>query len=290
MKTNPPLIKSLVHTGLLENPITVIEDIFKRNGLSLVQAAFKYSYFLDPQAVRERTPMFPGHARLSRAKYPGKRKGDEAKWQEQTVRLDDNSKAQKAWQLYSGRRIQRATGYGVRHIWGYPWDPVAYTAGWNLCYMPFWVGMLTEDQHPHPELQQSIQQASYDLFFRHNPVCDVPNFIKDPGIDLGKLLDEQPVLILGKQPFNTKSIRPALAVGGKPAAYVLALRKQKNISWAALLKAIQCIQGISQAGFDSSKVEVKSKNIVRRMVRQTGWNMEMLKNFIELQLSYWKAI
>ena len=34
--------------------------------------------------------------------------------------------------------------------------------------MPFWAGMLTEEQHPHPELERAIRQASWDLYFRDN--------------------------------------------------------------------------------------------------------------------------
>ena len=59
---------------------------------------------------------------------------------------------------------------------GHPWNPDAFTAGWNLCYMPFWAGMLTEDQHPLPELQLAIKQASWDLYFQDNQVCEPPDF------------------------------------------------------------------------------------------------------------------
>ena len=70
-----------------------------------------------------------------------------------------------AWERYTGRKLSRGSGYGVRHIWGEPWNPYFYTAGWNLCYMPFWAGMLTEAQHPHEKLPDAIQQASWDLYF-----------------------------------------------------------------------------------------------------------------------------
>ena len=49
--------------------------------------------------------------------------------------LGDNAYAQYAWQKYTGRPIERRSGFGVRHIWGNPWNPDAFTAGWNLCYI-----------------------------------------------------------------------------------------------------------------------------------------------------------
>jgi hypothetical protein len=166
--------------------------------VTLIQAAFKHSFFLDPEQVRGNTPKFSGFARISRTHYPDKKRGDSAVWNGRTVTLDDNSRAQSAWAQYSGRALSRKTGYGVRHIWGNPWNPDVYTAGWNLCYMPFWVGMLTESQHPHPALQKAIKQVAYELFFQGTPVCDPPDFVTDPGFadDLRKLLGTQPINIL----------------------------------------------------------------------------------------------
>ena len=62
--------------------------------------------------------------------------------------------------------------------------------------MPFWAGMLTERQHPHPKLGRAVRQAAWDLYFRHDPVCAPPDFVTDPGIDLDAVLGGQPVLIL----------------------------------------------------------------------------------------------
>ena len=99
-----------------------------------------------------------------------------------------------AWERYTGHGLSRRSRYGVRHIWGNSHNPDAFTAGWNLCYMPFWAGMLTEDQHPHPELQTPIRQASWDLYFSDNPVCEVPDFVHDGGIDLVARLDGNPLM------------------------------------------------------------------------------------------------
>lgn len=128
----------------LPDPVQTLERYFWEGGVSLVRAVFENTFFIEPSAVRARTPHFPGLARYSKRHYPGLRKGDWADWQGTPVRLDDNARAQIAWQKYTGRRLSRGTGYGLRHIWGHPWDPAAFTAGWNLAYMPHWAGMLTE--------------------------------------------------------------------------------------------------------------------------------------------------
>ena len=187
-----------LHDGELTHPIAVLESYFQAAGVTIIQAAFTHSYFIHPDSVREKTPYFPERARFSRQHYPGVSKGQEAVWpgDGREVLLDDNQHAQLAWERYTGHRLTRGTGYSIRHIWGHPWDPEAFTAGWNLCYMPFWAGMLTERQHPHEELEKAIRQASWDLYFRNNPVCQGPDFVEDPGIDLSSLLAGQPLLIL----------------------------------------------------------------------------------------------
>ncbi|MYJ03520.1 MAG: hypothetical protein F4061_04025 [Acidobacteria bacterium] len=69
--------------------------------------------------------------------------------------------------------------------------------------MPFWAGMLTEEQHPHPELQRAIRQASWILYFRKHPVCSAPDFVQDQGMDLDRLLGEQPLLVAEQRQRNT---------------------------------------------------------------------------------------
>lgn len=196
--------KTHPHTNGLTAPVEALEGYLRDGGVTILQAAFQHSYFVDPKVVSVRTPYFPDRARRSRKHYPGKGKGDGAVWEGRAVTLDDNTFAQQAWRKYTGRAIYRGSGYGVRHIWGHPWDPDAFTAGWNLCYMPFWAGMLTENQHPHPELQQAIKQASWDLYFRHDPVCTPPSFVTDPGMDLNSVLEDQPVLLLAADPKLVK--------------------------------------------------------------------------------------
>ena len=190
------MVKTRVHKGDFVPPVVALERYLRDGGTTIIQAAFEHSYFAQPDRVRGNTPLYPDRARLSRKHYPKLERGARASWQGREVKLGDNSKAQQAWARYSGRPIQRASGYGVRHVWGHPWNPDAFTAGWNLCYMPFWAGMLTERQHPHPELERAIRQAAWEIYFRDDPVCAPPDFVTDPGIDLGAILRGQPVLIL----------------------------------------------------------------------------------------------
>ena len=188
--------------------IQSLEEYFREGGASLVQAAFQHTYFVHPQAVSNRTPLFPERARRSREHYPGIDRGQSTIWKAgdgRKIILDGNSRAQMAWERYTGHGLSRRSGYGVRHIWGNTHNPGAFTAGWNLCYMPFWAGMLTEDQHPHAELQTAIRQASWDLYFSDNPVCEVPDFVNDPGIDLAACLDGSPPVVLCRE---TKDAAP----------------------------------------------------------------------------------
>ena len=185
-----------IHDGELVSPVESLERYFGIGGTTILRAAFEHSYFVHPDRVRANTPLYPDRARLSREHYPGLDRGAQAVWQGREVKLGDNTKAQQAWARYTGRKIERASGYGVRHVWGHPWNPDAFTAGWNLCYMPFWAGMLTEPQHPHPELEVAVRQAAWDLYFGDEPVCDPPEFVTDPGVDLDAILDGQSILLL----------------------------------------------------------------------------------------------
>lgn len=182
--------------GPLPSPIDALEQLLQQGGSTIVRAAFQYSFFAHPDAVRRQTPWYPERAGTSREHYPGGTRGDTATWQGRSVTLGDNGYAQQAWAKYTGRKIERRSGFGVRHIWGNPWDADAFTAGWNLCYMPFWAGMLTEKQHPHPQLEAAVRQAAWNLYFRVDPVCDPPEFVTNPGIDLGHLLGTQPIRVL----------------------------------------------------------------------------------------------
>lgn len=261
------MVKTKRFTGRLPEPIPVLERYFDEGGISLLRATFENSFFADPARVRSKTPYFPNHARMSRKHYAGGLRGGHAKWKGRKVRLGDNSRAQLAWAKYAQRPIARGSGYGVRHIWGRPWDPEAFTAGWNLCYMPFWAGMLTEEQHPHQLIEQAVRQASWDLYFRSRPRAEVPSWVANPGLDLQKLLGPRPVLILDAE------------VDAAPT--IAAIRAEKNQSWKSLGKAVRALLGRGFEPFDSKNVEANSKTVVRRMVRETGLSLEELKKQID---------
>ena len=225
--------ETCIHDGELVSPVESLERYFRSGGTTILRAAFEHSYFVHPDSVRQATPLYPDRARLSREHYPRLDRGDHAMWQGRQVRLGDNSKAQQAWTRYTGRQIERASGYGVRHVWGHPWDPDAFTAGWNLCYMPFWAGMLTERQHPHPELEKAVRQAAWDLYFRDDPVCDPLDFVADPGIDLDAILDGQPVLLLvGRSASAGSQSLPTGAAADEIDARIRHIRKSSRQSWS----------------------------------------------------------
>ena len=271
--------ETCIHDGELVSPIESLERYFQNGGTTILRAAFAHSYFVHPDRVRRNTPLYPDRARLSREHYPRLDRGARAVWHGREVKLGDNAKAQHAWARYTGRRVERGSGYGVRHVWGHPWDPNALTAGWNLCYMPFWAGMLTERQHPHPELEMVVRQAAWDLYFGDNPVCDSPEFVTDPGIDLNEILDGQPILLLMKQsgdPVRRRSF-PVAVSGDEIDAEIRNIRKSTNQSWSNLRKAVLSLQGKPHEPFGTRNVEANAKSVVRRIGRETGLGLATLE-------------
>lgn len=76
-------------------------------------------------------------------------------------------------------------GYHVAHIWEHVYDPDCFTAGWNLCLMPGFLKLFTEQQDRIALLHKTIQQTAYDLFFKENPIgLPTPSVVSDPGLDL----------------------------------------------------------------------------------------------------------
>lgn len=270
----------------LPRPIAVLEELLARAGMTLVQATLRYSFFIDPEAVRARCPWFPERARMSRQHYPSGDRGDRALWNGREVTLGDNGRAQDAWAKYTGRPVERGSGYGVRHIWGHPWDPDAFTAGWNLCYMPYWLGMLTEEQHPHPDVGRVVQQVSFDLYFREKPVCAMPDFVRDPGMDLSSIVAVSPVRFL--RPEAARARRVAVArEHGRSSAFdaVLQIRKDRNQSWSNLNKAARALLELPHEPFGTRNVEATAKSVVRRMARECRLSITELARIFERQLS-----
>ena len=284
------MVNLRIHSGELSHPIHAMEDYFGQGGVSIIQAAFAHSYFVNPNEVLAKTPYFPERARRSRKYYPNLEKGAQAIWSGdgREVLLDDNHHAQLAWERYTGHRLARGTGYSVRHIWGNPWNPDFFTAGWNLCYMPFWAGMLTERQHPHPELEQAIRQASWDLYFRDNPVYRPPNLVENPGLDLNSLLAGQPLLILDrKNSGNTHVIRERRTKitsdsGGK-VERVKEIRSQSHQSWSNIRKAARALQGLVHDPFGTPNVENSAKSCVRKISSATGLDFAQIEALLDEQ-------
>ena len=275
------MTRTYIYTADLVSPIRSLDGYLQKGGVTIIQAAFEHSFFAHPDKVRAKTPRFPERARRSREHYPGLNKGDRATWRGRDVRLDDNASAQRAWVAYSGRRLERQSGYSVRHVWGHPWNPDAFTAGWNLCYMPFWAGMLTEEQHQHPELERAIRQAAWDLYFRENPVCDPPDFVQDPGVDLRSILGEQPLLILaGKTTGATTSALSLDSSNSEVVACVKEIRKDRHQSWSNIRKAARALQGKEHEPFGTPNVEASAKSTVRRIQRETGLSLEQLEDLL----------
>ena len=270
-----------IHTADLVSPIEALESYLRKGGATILQAAFEHSFFVDPNVVLAKTPYFPDRARTSREFYPNKGKGDRAMWEGREVTLGDNAYAQQAWQRYTGRELYRRSGYGVRHIWGHPWNPDAFTAGWNLCYMPFWAGMLTENQHPHRELKKAIEQASWDLFFRDNPVCTLPDFVKDPGIDLDSVLQGQHLLLLAAETTSpTPSSRPASFPTHEAFERVREVRKKTNQSWSNIYKGIRALQDKEHGPFSTRNVQSNANSTVRRIQRETELSVDQLEKLL----------
>lgn len=282
------MINLRLHQGDLENPVTVLENYLRNGGASIISAAFEHSYFIHPDAVRARTPYFPERARSSRGYYSGLSKGSKTIWpgDGREILLDYNHYAQTAWQRYTERSLLRRSGYSVRHVWGHPWNPDCFTAGWNLCYMPFWAGMLTEKQHPHPELERAVRQASWDLYFSDNPVCRPPDFVENPGLDLSSLLAGQPILILGKPDSTIQSRTGAsgysfmsnLSAGdGDVVDQVKDVRRRSRQSWVNILKAARALQGLKYEPFGTPNVENSSKSCVRKIRNKTGLSFAQIE-------------
>ncbi|OGR10051.1 MAG: hypothetical protein A2341_05420 [Deltaproteobacteria bacterium RIFOXYB12_FULL_58_9] len=118
----------------------------------------------------------------------------------------------------------------MRHIWGNPWDPQAFTAGWNLTYMPYWAGMLTEEQHCHDLLQQAIRQASWNLYFAADPVCPPPDYVTNPGLDLKQILGDTPLLVLGPSDAGAGcglTSEPVVSMNGNAPDLIRAKRSRR---------------------------------------------------------------
>ena len=140
--------------------------------------------------------------------------------------------------------------------------------------MPFWAGMLTERQHSHLELEMAVRQAAWDLYFGDDPVCDPPDFVTDPGIDLDAMLDGQPIpLLVGACAPTGRQSLLAGAPGDEIDARIREFRKSANQSWSNLRKAVLSLQGKPDEPFGTRNVEATARSVVRRIGRETGLDL-----------------
>ena len=281
------MIEKKFYTEDLKSPIELLELKFG-GANALIRAAFECSFFVCPNEVRNKLVYFPDRARSSKEHYPETKKGYTVDLADgQKIKLEDNTSAQKAWEKYTGRKIIRKKGYGLRHIWGHPWNPNAYTAGWNFCYMPFWAGMLTEKQHPHEKLKTSFEQASWFLYFENDPVCDPPEFVKNPEFDLESILGGQPILLLStSDKGNTKKIVRKSRIIEKLSSDGDIWEKIKEIrgtsrSWVNIRKATLNLQDKSYEEFSTVNVAKTSKSCVRKILKETGISLQELEKMLD---------
>ena len=141
--------------------------------------------------------------------------------------------------------------------------------------MPFWAGMLTEDQHPHEELQTAFKQASWDLYFRNNPVCQPPSGVEDPGRELSDFVGNLPLLILCKS-LSTDGLADIVEKAK-------AIRSQSRQSWSNIRKAARALHGLEHEPFGTLNVERSAKACVRKMETATGLGFAEIEALLDEQ-------
>ena len=80
---------------------------------------------------------------------------------------------------------------------------------------------------PAPELQAAICQASWDLYFSGNPVCEIPDFVNHPGVNPDNILDEIPRLILS--PESPKTATKSASTGRRQPGAMMMNRFEEKI-------------------------------------------------------------
>ena len=151
--------------------------------------------------------------------------------------------------------------------------------------MPFWAGLLTEEHHPHDELVSAVRQASWDLYFRANRVCEPPEFVEDPGMDLASLLDGQPILVLKREvsPAQSRSKRSSTNSAGEFESvfeHMKAIRTQTRQSLVNIRKASRLLQGKEYRAFGTRNVENGAKSCVRKINRETGLSFRQIEDLL----------
>jgi hypothetical protein len=198
--------------GTLTPASDILMELFHGGEMELATYLLRHTYFISPERIRARceakgsAAWFPNCVRASREHHKGKQRKEQSVWDGRSVRVCDNTKARLAFAFFTGlimagNREGRIRGYHVAHIWERVYDPECFTAGWNLCLIPGFLKLFTEQQDRIPLLHQVIQQVAFDLYFKDSAIGLVtPPFVTDPGIDLG-----------AKFPGTTLNLLPAAA-------------------------------------------------------------------------------
>ena len=191
----------------------ILLELFDDGGEEALAAfLLRHTYYVSPDRIRQRIEQtgsaawFPNCVRASRQHHSGKQRKELSLWEDREVTVCDNTKARVAFASFSGLvmagdREGRIRGYHVAHVWERVYDPDCFTAGWNLCLMPGFLKLFTEQQDRIPLLHQVIQQVAFDLYFRDSAIgMPTPSFIADPGIDVSTRFPNVEVQILPDNP------------------------------------------------------------------------------------------
>jgi hypothetical protein len=174
----------------------ILLELFQNDEEKLAGFLLRHTHFLPPERIRQRyektgsAGWYPLCVRESEEHHKGKKKKAQSVWEGRNVKVCNNTTARRAFAAFSrlvmaGDKEGRIRGYHVAHIWERVYDPECFTAGWNLCLMPGFLKLFTEQQDRIPLLHQVIQQAAFDLYFKDNALgFPTPTFVTDPGMDL----------------------------------------------------------------------------------------------------------
>lgn len=121
------------------------------------------------------------------------------------------------------------------------------------------------------------------MFFRDDPVCATPDYVSDPGLDLAELLADQPLLLLAPSVSTTRAPRQRKRdyADDSVEEIVRAIRTERHHSWSNIRKAVASLQGLTHPPFGTINVANSAKSDVRKMLRETGLDLESLSLVIE---------
>jgi hypothetical protein len=175
-------------------------ELFGGNETAFARFLLSHTYFISPDRIRQHieknhtAAWFPKCVRASRQHHAGKQRKEPSVWENRDVTVCDNTKARLAFAKFTGLvmagdREHRIRGYHVAHIWERVYDPDYFTAGWNICLMPGFLKLFTEQQDRIPILHEVIQRAAFDIYFEKGSIgLPTPSFVSAPVLDLATIL------------------------------------------------------------------------------------------------------